>query len=83
MKYLGLHKILWLLLVLLWLSVEIMFVGIVYILYAVWNLRWLKVNIWYNLHNRRSELNGQWIKDRNPWQTLVRRYNFIHETVEE
>lgn len=83
MKYLGLHKILWLLLVLLWLVVEIMFVGIVYMLYAVWNLRWLKVNIWYNLHNCRSEWNGQWIKDRNPWQTLVRRYNFIHETVEE
>ena len=83
MKYLGLHKLLWLLLVLLWLSVEIMFVGIGYILYAVWNLRWLKVNVWYNPHNRRSEWDGQWIKDRNPWQTLVRRYNFIHETVEE
>lgn len=82
MKYLGLHKILWLLLVLLWLSVEIMFVGIVYILYAVWNLRWLKVNIWYNLHNRRSEWDGQWIKDRNPWQTFVRRYNFINEPID-
>lgn len=78
MKYLGLHKLLWLILVLVWLSVEIMFVGTVYILYAMWNLRWLKVNIWYNFHNRRSELNGQWIKDCNPWQTLMRRYNCIN-----
>lgn len=83
MKYLGLHKLLWLLLVLIWLAVEVMFVSIVYILYAIWNLRLLKANVWYNIHNRRSELNDQWIEDRNPWQTLVRRYNFIHETVEE
>lgn len=83
MKYLGLHKLLWFLLVLLWLIIEIIFVGIAYALYIVWNLRLCKVNIWYNFHNRRSEWDGQWIQDRNPWQTLVRRYNFIHETVEE
>lgn len=82
MKYLGLHKLLWLLLVLIWLAVEVMFVSIVYILYAIWNLRLLKANVWYNIHNRRSELNSQWIEDRNPWQTLVRRYNFINEPID-
>ena len=79
MTYLGLHKLLWLLLVLVWLAVEVIFVSIGYILYAIWNLRLLKANVWYNIHNRRSELNGQWIEDRNPWQTLVRRYNVINQ----
>lgn len=79
MKYLELHKILWLLLVLLWLAVEIIFVGIVYILYAVWNLRWFKNNLWYGYHNRRSRWDGELIQDQNPLQTFVRRYNFINE----
>lgn len=78
MKYLGIHKLLWLLLVLLWLIVEIIVVGVFYILYVIWNFRLYKANFWYYLHNRRSEWDGEWITDRNPWQTLVRRYKFFN-----
>ena len=79
MKYLGLHKLLWLLLVLLWLAVEVVLVGLCYIMYAIWTFRWLKANLWYDFHDHISEWDGRWIKDRNPWQTLVRRYNIINE----
>lgn len=83
MKYLGLHKVFWFLLVLLGLFVEIMFICIVYILYVIWTLRWPKANLWYSFHDHRSRWDGEWIKDRNPWQTLVRRYNVINSIKKE
>ena len=38
MKYLGLHKLLWALLVLVVLIIEIFFLGSYYMLYVMWNL---------------------------------------------
>ena len=77
MKYLLLHKLLWFLLVLFWLIVELIFVGIFYVLYFIWNLKLPKENLWYDFHNKESEWDGELIKDHNPWQTLIRRYRFF------
>ena len=74
MKYLGIHKLLWILILLSYLIVEIVFAGVSYILYVIWNFSLPRINWWYNLHHYESDWNGSWIEDYNPWQTLVRRY---------
>ena len=79
MKYLGIHKLIWFLLLLSWLIVEIIFVSIVYILYIMWNFKLPKFNMWYYLHNDISEWDEKFIEDYNPWQTFVRRYNFFND----
>ena len=77
MKYLGIHKLLWILILLSYLIVEIMFAGVFYILYVIWNFHLPRFNWWYNLHHHESDWDGSWIEDYNPWQTLVRRYKII------
>ena len=77
MKYLGIHKLLWILMLLVYLIVEIMFAGVLYILYVIWNFHLPQVNWWYNLHLYESNCNGSLIEDYNPWQTLVRRYRTV------
>ena len=74
MKYLGIHKLLWILILLSFLIVEIVFAGVSYILYVIWNFSLPRINWWYNLHHYESDWDGSWIEDYNPWQTLVRRY---------
>lgn len=78
MKYLLLHKLLWFLLVLLWLIVELMFIGISYVLYFVWNLKLPEGNLWYSFHNGESDWDGTVFADYNPWQTFIRRYNVFN-----
>ena len=77
MKYLGIHKLLWILILLSYLIVEIVVVYIFYILYVIWNFSLPRINWWYNLHHYESDWDGSWIEDYNPWQTLVRRYRII------
>ena len=74
MKYLGIHKLLWILILLSFLIVEIVFAGVSYILYVIWNFSLPRINWWYNLHHYESDWGSSWIEDYNPWQTLVRRY---------
>ena len=74
MKYLGIHKLLWILILLSYLIVEIVFASVSYILYVIWNFSLPRINWWYNLHHYESDWDGSWIEDYNPWQTLVRRY---------
>ena len=74
MKYLGIHKLLWILILLSYLIVEIVFAGVSYILYVIWNFSLPRINWWYNLQYCESDWDGSLIEDYNPWQTLVRRY---------
>ena len=74
MKYLGIHKLLWILILLSCLIVEIVFAGVSYILYVIWNFSLPRINWWYNLHHYESDCDDSWIEDYNPWQTLIRRY---------
>ena len=73
MKYLGIHKLLWILILLSCLIIEIVFAGVSYILYVIWNFHLPRVNWWYNLQYYESDCT----EDYNPWQTLIRRYNII------
>ena len=77
MKYLGLHKLIWAVLVLVWLLVEMTFIGICYVIYIIWNFK-LPKNFWFKWHYRET-FGYRLIVDRNPWQTYVRRYNYFNE----
>lgn len=77
MKYLGIHKLLWILILLSYLIVEIALAGVSYIWYVIWNFQLPQVNWWYEIHHYESDWDGSWIEDYNPWQTLVRRYRII------
>ena len=79
MKYLGLHKLLLFLLVLLWIIIELIFICIHCILYFIWNLKLPKGNLWYDLHIGESDWDVEPFKDHNPYQTLVRRYKILDE----
>lgn len=74
MKYLCLHKILWLLIVLAYTFIEIALVLVIYIAYVLWNFKFPQTNIWKNIHTGVSRWDGEFHKDFNPWQTIVRRY---------
>ena len=76
MKYLGLHKILWAILVLVWLIIEILYFGFFYILYVIWNLE-IPYNFWFKTHYHISSWNNEVITDKNPAETFVRRYKLI------
>lgn len=76
MKYLGLHKILWAILVLVGLIIEILYFGSFYILYVIWNFK-IPRNFWLEFHSDRSPWDYEPIADKNPVQTFVRRYKLI------
>ena len=76
MKYLGLHYLLVVIILLAWLIVEMLTCGLCYILYVIWNFK-IPHNFWLKLHSYRSNWNGELIADRNPKQTFVRRYKMV------
>ena len=78
MKYLGIHKLIWFILVLIYTLIHAIIIGVAYIVYILWNFRLPKGNFWYNANNVRSKWNGEYIKDYNIWQSIMRRYNIIN-----
>lgn len=76
MKYICLHKLFVAIILLAWLIIEMLFCGLFYILYVIWNLK-IPRDFWLKLHSYRSDWDWEEVEDRNPWQTFVRRYNLI------
>lgn len=76
MKYLGLHKLLWAIIVSLCLILEIAYYGFWYILELIWTFK-LPKHFWYRSHHVKSRFDGSIPKDYNPWYSFVRRYNLI------
>lgn len=79
MKYLGIHKLLWFLLVLFFTLIQMMIVGVMYIAYIIWNFKLPEGNLWYNVLSGRSDWDFEMVTDHNPWQTIKRRYKFIED----
>lgn len=76
MKYLGLHKIIWAILVLVWLIIDILYFGFFYILYVIWNFK-IPHYFWLGFHSGRSSWNNEVITDKTPVETFVRRYKLV------
>ena len=76
MKYLYFHKIIWALLVLVWLIIDILYFGFFYILYIIWNFK-IPHDFWFQTHYHISCWNNEVITDKNTAETFVRRYKLI------
>lgn len=74
MKYLGVHKLLVAIALLIQIIIEMLICGLFYILYVIWNFK-IPHNFWLKFHYYRSAWNGDFIADKNPKQTFIRRYN--------
>lgn len=78
MKYLGIHKLMWFILVLIYTLIHAIIIGVAYIVFILWNFRLPEGNFWYDANHIRSGWNGEYIEDHNIWQSLMRRYNIIN-----
>lgn len=76
MKYLGIHKLLVAIILLIQIIIEMLICGLFYILYVIWNFK-IPHNFWLKLHYYRSQWDEELIADRNPKQTFVRRFKMI------
>lgn len=84
MKYLGLHKILWFILVTIYTLIEGFFILIYWLLYVIWNLRFPGEG-WYDGFYTQSyydvDLKKEFIKvpykDKNIFGTIKRRYKYF------
>lgn len=76
MKYLGLHILVWRLLVLVFTLLDLVLWTIVYILYAFWEFK-IPKDFWSELHksSKRDELSGLVYRDKNIMETIRRRFN--------
>ena len=76
MKYLGIHKLLVAIILLIQIIIEMLICGLFYILYVIWNFK-IPHNFWLKLHYYRSQWDEELIADRNPKQTFVRRFKMV------
>lgn len=76
MKYLGIHKLLVAIILLIQIIIEMLICGLFYILYVIWNFK-IPHNFWLKLHYYRSHWDEEMIADRNPKQTFVRRFKMV------
>lgn len=82
MKYLMIHKLLWIVIVLLSVIFELLYCAVGYILYVLWNFKFPKDNLWETSHTYydtdKSPLSEDCVTtDKNPWETIKRRYHIF------
>ncbi len=77
MKYLGLHKLIWLVILIVFTLFEIAMIFVVYVVYFLWYFK-LPPNLWKITHSsdRCDEVCGVMYEDKNPIETIKRRYEF-------
>lgn len=74
MKYLGIHKLVWAILVVAFTLFEAALILIEIILYVLWNLRFPSNNVWKEFHTDDGWSAGVAFSDNNIWETIKRRY---------
>lgn len=79
MRYLGIHKLLWFLIVVAATLLEGTLIIIYWVVYVVWNLK-IPTEFWSKIHNSENDFDNPWggyaYKDNNIWETIVRRYKY-------
>jgi hypothetical protein len=77
MKYLGLHKLIWLVILIVFTLFEMAMICVAYAVYILWNFK-LPPNLWKIMHtsSKTDEMCGVVYKDKNPIETIKRRYEF-------
>lgn len=78
MKYLGIHKLLWFLIVVAWTLFEGIFILGMCIFYIVWTFKFPTANIWMEFHKANGPSDNHWggysYRDKNIFETIIRRY---------
>lgn len=74
MKYLGIHKLVWAILVVAFTLFEVALILIGIILYVLWNLQLPSNNVWKEFHTDDGFRTGAAFSDNNIWETIKRRY---------
>lgn len=89
MKYLRIHKLIWLSFVLIYLIPELIIMGMVYIGYIAWNFHLPKDNLWYKYHKFFESVHYEGlivymdvIEDKTILDTIIRRYHIMFENKE-
>lgn len=79
MKYLGIHKLLWLTIVIVYTLIEMIFWSIGWIIALVWNLK--PSFPWSYINSAETDYENQWggykYCDNNPYDTVKRRYRDV------
>lgn len=79
MRYLGIHKLLWFLIVVAFTLLEGIFILGFWVIYVVWNLKF-PTKFWSEFHKAERDFDNHWggysYKDNNIWETIVRRYKY-------
>lgn len=78
MKYLGIHKLVWAVLVIALTLFETALISISVILYVLWNFRLPSNNVWKEFHTDDGFRSGTMFSDNNIWETIKRRYTNIN-----
>lgn len=78
MKYLGLHKLLWAIIVVALTFIEALILLFVALLFIIWNFE-LPVAFWKSTHTGCSRWDYSPYCDKNIWQTIKRRYNSVFD----
>ena len=80
MKYLQIHKLLWLLSVIVCTAIEAVIILTIVVVHVLWNFT-LPRNTWSKYHNSKQSisdtLNGIVYVDKNILQTIKRRYEMV------
>lgn len=79
--YLGLHKILWAILVVAYTFIEILYFGVIFLFVMLWTLRVNFFSFWEEHHSAEGIWDNHWdglpYSDKNPWETIKRRYRIF------
>lgn len=85
MKYLGLHKAVLFLFIVLFTLFEGIMIFIIGIIQFSWTLKWSK-DLWSSYHKAEQDVDNHWggyaYEDQNMWQTIKRRYNDLMNCIE-
>lgn len=73
MKYLGIHKIIWAILVILPILMDMIGFVVFHLCYLIWNLKFINDNLWREMHTGET-WNGHKYSDYNPLETFIRYY---------
>lgn len=86
MKYLRIHDLLFIILLIAYILIEIIFIGIVATIYVIWNFE-LPKTLWSDFHeeentviymegSKEMEIKTERHIDKNPWETFKRRLDW-------
>lgn len=84
-KLLGIHKLVWGILVLIGIILEAIIVAPIVFLTFFWDFKFRPGKVWEAIHSADLDFQNKWggyaYRDKTPWQTFKRRYKFTFDHI--